>query len=461
MSVEAYQPTREGDPLVFRCNHNTEAVEMVGFRVPDKEGNYKDKVKWERDIYDKYVTLRQNYNSESKKVNNSKFKVMSIDNVVYDWKPEESETVKIKLHTVTVNVNGTHKNIAVIIFQPNWRYPTLYIVEDYKLLDKNTIDQIVLSTAKWWWGKNKSVINTKDESAGLTIFKKEEDSYNVDKEKAYTNPFTMKPFTSPKFNASENVIANQMAYAKAKAKKQANVVANPNQLGSQSIPVVYKYDPNTGNVTERKEGLRTPDKWEHVIYNEYVQLKKDFIQLKDLDTNSFEYWKKIVAAHPKFELSDTIIPKDLKKVTYLWSVPFLSHNAYKGHVKEKVRIYTYNASGIPVIIFQPSWLPNYNDPLLQSFHGTKKITAAHELWYDDKATLYIVDDPRFFNLNKNTEKDPLIAARTFWMGELPKFRKSEEETDSYTYIPHKSPKKGGRRRKTPSRKTRRTRRTRK
>jgi len=201
--------------------------------------------------------------------------------------------------------------------------------------------------------------------------------------------------------------------------------------GAQSVPLVFKYDPVNKTMNKRQEGLRTPDKWEHVIYNKYIDLRKK--------------WKNYVDAIKKFELSELENPQKLDDITYQWRE---GRNESGKPVKEKVRIHRFihpqaSQDDPHVIIMQPSW------------GGSKPDT-----WNDINATLYIVDDPRFLYLD---ERDPILnkvimQAGLFWngIGGLSKYRESirQEYNKSNMSKPQYSSHKGGRR-------TRRTRRTRK
>jgi len=198
--------------------------------------------------------------------------------------------------------------------------------------------------------------------------------------------------------------------------------------GAQSVPLVFKYNPVNKTMNKRQEGLRTPDKWEHVIYNKYIDLRKK--------------WKNYVDAIKKFELSELENPQKLDDITYQWRE---GNNEFRKPVKEKVRIHRFihpqaSQDDPHVIIMQPSW------------EGSKPDT-----WNDINATLYIVDDPRFLHLDEN-DKDKLIRqAGLFWngVGGLSKYRESikieynKSNMSTFQYSSHK----GGRR-------TRRTRRTR-
>jgi hypothetical protein len=281
---------------------------------------------------------------------------------------------------------------------------------------------------------------------------------------------------------------------------------------SRSIPVVYKYDPNTGNVTERKERLRTPDKWERVIYNAYVQLRNDFKKIHNSSENNLsEKWEilKRNFKYKNFEFSDknaSELDNVTDKVTYLWKAGMKNVNNHTIILKERVRIHTYyidinryenDASVIPVIpviIFQPSWLPQNEDPnkehiFLKFIESIKnKTIAKSESWADNSSTLYIVNDPRFLELSDDVKESIIATAGNFWTGnngELYRFmkyntmmKKKRAEDYAIEQAAHakfntilemaKAPKIGpkfgslggsrrSRRRKTPSRKTRRTR----
>lgn len=363
--AEPYRPTREGDPLVFQCDYDTEEkmdiATMVGFRpavVNKKNGSTTEK--WERVIYDKYVTLRQNFNSESKKVNDPKIKVRSIDNVKYIWNSEKNETVKIKSYTVPVPINGAHKNITVIIFQSNWGHPTLYIVEDYKLLDNNTIDQIVFSTARRWWGKQ---------------------------------------WESKKKNLLTKINENAKANAIANAKVRANAIPNAKVNSNQPGPLVFicVYDTEHPIVPRR---IDFPDERFGNAYTDYVELRKK--------------WKEYIEATNPFGL-------DAKEIVNPDKLDNITHQLDKSK-SEKIRIHRYippgpnNMQPDPhVIIMQPLqevhksgkiiWNDTdtaiyiVDDPVFSSWDKEKQkelIRSACVFWAKDGGALYKFKNPNIY-----------------------------------------------------------------
>jgi hypothetical protein len=222
--------------------------------------------------------------------------------------------------------------------------------------------------------------------------------------------------------------------------------AASSEPGAQSGPLVFKYNPDNKTVNIRRGGLRPAevdkkgikiDKWETVIYNKYIDLRKK--------------WKNYVDAIEKFELSELKNPQKLDNITYQWRA---GHNESGKPVKEKVRIHRFihpqaSQDDPHVIIMQPSW---------QNWERGKPDT-----WDDINATLYIVDDPRFLDLDErdNTLNKVIMQAGLFWNGisGLSKYRESikQEYNKSNMSKPQYSSHKGGRH----TRRTRRTRRTRK
>ena len=136
--------------------------------------------------------------------------------------------------------------------------------------------------------------------------------------------------------------------------------AASNQPGAQNGPLVFTYNPSTQRVTPvvfRDRGANGLPAWERVIYNKYIDVRQKYEDFKD--------------ATNKFILN--VPPIKLDNITYKWKV---TKDSYGKPTTETVRIHRYKnprySSDDPhVIIMHPSW--------------------------NDKGTIYIVDDPDFLS----------------------------------------------------------------
>ena len=155
--------------------------------------------------------------------------------------------------------------------------------------------------------------------------------------------------------------------------------ASSNQPGAQNGPLVFKcvINPQTGELQSQLVGFRPAavgengnriEKWETVIYREYVDLKKK--------------WR-------DFGLASYMDPKKLEQLKYQWQ-PVYSKGRLIGY--ETVWIHTNSElkrHAVSVIILQPSWASG--------------------------DTLYIVEDSvAFLKLNPSQQQEYIKYVATWW-----------------------------------------------